>query len=66
MSKQDTLEYINSGMDTIGVGSDSAPSLFREHYQFALRSMTSSHAAAIAHDAVQRHLASLKETEAGD
>ncbi len=63
MGKQRTIEFINAGMETIGIGADTVPGLFREHYQLALRSMTPEHAAANAHDAVQRYLAEAKEVK---
>jgi diacylglycerol kinase family enzyme len=48
--------------DTLGGPRASAiPQLFGEHYNLAIRSMTEEHAAATAHDAVQRHLASVRE-----
>jgi hypothetical protein len=43
--------------------------IFTERYRLNLESMTPEHAAANAHDAVQRHLASLrevKEAQAGE
>lgn len=65
-SKQSTLRRIEEGEDTIGRASGGIPDLFAEHYRLALKSMTPEAAAHTAHTAVQNHLASLKETKAGD
>lgn len=67
MGKQRTQERIRAGEDTIGYGPVGAiPQIFEEHYRMALKYMTSEHAAANAHDAVQRHFASLREVKEGD
>ncbi len=69
MGKQRTMERIRSGEDTIGTNDfqvDSAVKIFAVHYRLAYQSMSLTHAAANAHDAVQRYLLDLKEIEAGD
>lgn len=70
MGKRATQERIKAGEAIVSTAgfrvAGSVPTLFEEHYRLAIRSMTPSHAAAIAHDAVQRHLASLKESEEAD
>lgn len=66
MGKQHTQQRIRAGEDTIGLRvAGGVPQLFEDHYRLAIRSMTSEHAAAAAHDAVQRHLASMRESEGG-
>lgn len=68
MAKQDTIERIRAGEDTIAhrMGDGGVPSLFGEHYRLSLRSMTPEAAAHTAYTAVVNHLASLQGMEAGD
>ncbi len=61
MGKMRTQERIRAGEDTIGLSEDRVVQLFRQHYEFARDHLTREHAAANAHDAVQRHLASSRE-----
>ncbi len=71
MGKQRRLQEIKAEREAgtyqpPGTKPDRVVQLFQRHYELACESMTPEHAAATAHDAVQRHLASLKEVEAGD
>lgn len=73
MGKQRTQERIRAGENTIGhvVGEQprvagGVPALFEDHYRLSVRSMTPEHAAAVAHEAVQRHLASVREAGGSD
>lgn len=71
MGKQRTQERIKAGEDTLGMRESyrvggGIPQLFEDHYRLAIRSMTPEHAAVVAHEAVQRHLASMREAGGGD
>jgi hypothetical protein len=71
VGKQRTQERIRLGEDTLshvmgGPRDSRIPQLFGEHYSLAIRSMTEEHAAATAHEAVQRHLASVREAGGDD
>jgi hypothetical protein len=66
VGKQRTIERIRAGEDTIGMSEQGVVHIFEEHYRLSLKSMTPEHAAATAHDAVQRHLASVREAKAGE
>lgn len=59
MSKQEAIARRDAGEDVVGVSR--AAKVFEEHYQLAAKHMSPEHAAASAHDAVQRHLASAAE-----
>jgi hypothetical protein len=67
MGKQHTLKRIEAGEDTTGFRyAGGVPALFEDHYKLSIRSMTPEAAAHTAYTAVQNHLASLEDTEAGD
>lgn len=69
MGKQRSIELLKKGetrdMDGFRI-SGGVPTIFENHYRFALKSMTPEHAAANAHDAVQRHLASVRDSKEGE
>jgi hypothetical protein len=69
MGKQRRLAEINAQREQGAYdGPDARPArvvaIFRRHYELAAESMTPEHAAASAHDAVQRHLASERDAAA--
>ena len=70
MGKQRSIEMMNAG-ETLespagGRVAGTLPTLFEDHFRLASKSMTPEHAAASAHDAVQRHLASVREAKEGE
>lgn len=58
MSKQDLIERRDAGEDIVGTAR--VVKVFEEHYQLAVKFMPPPQAAANAHDAVQRYLASIE------